>query len=294
MPSLSFDPFAHIYDATRGYPEEIAQQVAQAIDTAASATSKTAFLEVGIGTGRIAFPLASLGRLYTGVDISEKMVEQLEEKLRVAGWQERQQPWGTLADEDTTFAPIVRRFEEAGKQATMRLVMADMTTLPFAGASFDVVIAVHVFHLVDGWQEAVQEVRRVLRPGGVLLQCHDEKARSSDVQKIGEEWRRIVRELGGKGDRPGATSQRDVIELLRTWGLQTETETALTWEETVTPRLVLEDIIQRRFSHVWVVPEHIFTVAVQRLEQWANDYYGEGMDTVRKVERRFMISRTRM
>jgi len=293
MPSLSFDPFASIYDATRGYPDDIAQQVARAIDSAASATSKTTYLEVGIGTGRIAFPLASLGRTYTGVDISEKMVAQLEEKLRNTAWRETSQPWGALQDEDVAFAPIVRRFEEAAKQATMRLVMADITKLPFANASFDVVIAVHVFHLVDGWQEAVQEVRRVLRSGGVLLHCHDEWS-ISDVQKIGEEWRRIVRELGGKASRPGASSERDVTALLQTWGLQTETECVLTWEQATTPRLVLEDIIHRRYSHVWVVPENIFAVAIQRLEQWVNDYYGEGIDTVRKIEQRFMISRTRM
>src|SRR6266571_3027374 len=60
MPSLSFDPVAHIYDATRGYPVEVAQSIAQAIETTAAATPATSFLEVGIGTGRIAFPLAAL------------------------------------------------------------------------------------------------------------------------------------------------------------------------------------------------------------------------------------------
>ncbi len=29
----------------------------------------------------------------------------------------------------------------------------------------------HVFHLVSDWQEALQEVMRVLRPGGVLVRC---------------------------------------------------------------------------------------------------------------------------
>ena len=92
MPSLSFDPVAHIYDATRGYPFEVAQRIAQAIETTTSATPATTFLEVGIGTGRIAFPLASLGHTYSGVDISGKMVEQLETKLAEDGWQEYQQP----------------------------------------------------------------------------------------------------------------------------------------------------------------------------------------------------------
>jgi ubiquinone/menaquinone biosynthesis C-methylase UbiE len=60
MTSLSFDPVAQVYDATRGYPE----QVARRIDQAAKGNVQTRFLEVGIGTGRIALPLAERGRLY--------------------------------------------------------------------------------------------------------------------------------------------------------------------------------------------------------------------------------------
>src|SRR5258708_27111957 len=153
MPSLSFDPVAHIYDATRGYPAEVAQSIAQAIETTTGATPATTFLEVGIGTGRIAIPLASLGHTYSGVDISEKMVEQLETKLGEHGWQEYQQPWGSMPDEDSAKSPVVRRFSDAQQQALMRLVIADMTALPFRGGSFDVVVAVHGFPRGGGGEQ---------------------------------------------------------------------------------------------------------------------------------------------
>ena len=165
MPSLSFDPFADIYDATRGYPEDIALRIAQALIQIAQGTTATRFLEVGIGTGRIALPLATLGHNYTGVDISEKMIEQLEIKLRRNGWLEEPLPWGSLPDKDQTHEHMLHRFTLNAPQATMRLALSDMTNLPFLAGSFDVVIAVHVFHLVEGWQKAVQEVLRVLRPG---------------------------------------------------------------------------------------------------------------------------------
>src|SRR5215469_8679113 len=119
MPSLSFDPVAHIYDATRGYPVEVAQRIAQAIETVAGATPATTFLEVGIGTGRIAFPLASLSHIYSGVDISGKMIEQLEVKLAEDGWQEYQQPWGSMPDENDENSPIVRRFSKVPQRALM-------------------------------------------------------------------------------------------------------------------------------------------------------------------------------
>jgi hypothetical protein len=42
MSSLSFDRVAHLYDATRGYPEVVAQQIVQAIDHAAFIDNLTA------------------------------------------------------------------------------------------------------------------------------------------------------------------------------------------------------------------------------------------------------------
>jgi ubiquinone/menaquinone biosynthesis C-methylase UbiE len=293
MASLSFDPFAHIYDATRGYPEDIAYQIAEAIDNEAEATAHTRYLEVGVGTGRIALPLASLGRSYTGVDISEKMLAQLESKLLSTGWQEQTEAWGALPDEDKDFSPPVMRFLSEKRQSRLRLVIADMTALPFTNAAFDAVVAVHVFHLVEGWQQAVREVQRVLHPGGVLLHCWDEQGKS-DVQRLREEWTTILHELGGDDRRPGAPSQHAVTTLLHEWGLQTEQKCVLTWLQPVTPRLVLETILQRQWSSTWLIPDAIFTVAAHRLQEWAYDYYGEGIDTVRGQERSFIISKTRM
>src|SRR5258708_13499776 len=204
MPSLSFDPVAHVYDATRGYPTGVAQQIAQSIADTVKATPHTKFLEVGIGTGRIAFPLASRGHMYTGVDISERMVEQLEAKLADHGWQERVQPWGSLPDENTSAAPLVRRFMQGEQRASMRLVMADMTALPFYAASFDVAIAVHVFHLLDSWQKALTEVLREMRPGGLFLHCSD----GHGIPKkriLGQTWEGIVRDLGGAVRHPAAS-----------------------------------------------------------------------------------------
>src|SRR5712691_12007674 len=120
MPSLSFDRVAHAYDATRGYPPGVDQQIAMAIVDTVNAKPETTFMEVGVGTGRIAFPLASLGHIYTGVDISEKMVEQLEAKLVGHGRQEDEQAWGAMPDENSAEACVVRRFTSSEKQASMR------------------------------------------------------------------------------------------------------------------------------------------------------------------------------
>lgn len=293
MSSLSFDPLAHIYDATRGYPESVARQIALGIEKTAHATPQTKFLEVGVGTGRIAFPLASRGHSYTGVDISEKMVEMLETKLRGEDWQEEDRLWGALPDEDQSRSILVRRFEQQGKRASMRLVIADMTHLPFHDASFDVIVAVHVFHLVDGWQQAVEEVLRVVRPGGLFLHCWDEHM-VSDVRKVEAEWPRILQGAGGTMSRPGTTSRFMVSDFLRSKGLHSEEIAVVKWAETVTPR----EAVERFTKHIWSgtlhIPDAIFALASQRLQTWANNYYGNALDKPYQQERRFMISKVRV
>lgn len=47
-------------------------------------------------------------------------------------------------------------------------IAGDVQALPFADASFDVVLAMHMLYHVPDLPDAARELRRVLRPGGVL------------------------------------------------------------------------------------------------------------------------------
>lgn len=134
--SVAFDRAAGYYDATRGFPPGEEAAAAALFVAAGNLTAQSHALEVGIGTGRIALPLAlCVGRL-TGVDLSRPMLDRLRAKRRTE--------------------PV-------------SVVRGDITRLPVASCAFDAVIAVHIFHLVPGWQRALQEVARALRPGGRLL-----------------------------------------------------------------------------------------------------------------------------
>jgi ubiquinone/menaquinone biosynthesis C-methylase UbiE len=79
--TISFDRVSDIYDATRGLPPDVSEQVTNSILNLVSATPDTAFFESGIGTGRIALPIVQRGYSYTGIDISEKMLDELRRKL---------------------------------------------------------------------------------------------------------------------------------------------------------------------------------------------------------------------
>jgi len=271
QPSLSFDRAAPLYDATRGYPPDVAERIGAAIIDAAAPSVDARFLEVGVGTGRIALPIASRGYDYTGVDISEGMVARLREKA------------AALQKEGAAAAPL-----------RLHVVMADMTALPFPDASFDVVVAVHVFHLVSAWKQAVDEVLRVLRPGGLFLHCWDRHLAPTPVNgSMQERWEEIVRELG-RGVIPlGAADRSVVTEYLRERGLAVETLPTVTWTTNESPRDTFDYIAQRIWSRTWLVSDEVFATSIQRLESWAIAHYGADYTTPQSKTQQFIISRTR-
>lgn len=57
-------------------------------------------------------------------------------------------------------------YTSADLDATQAMVAADITDLPFADGTFDVVLCSHVLEHVPGEQAALRELRRVLAPGG--------------------------------------------------------------------------------------------------------------------------------
>ena len=77
--STSFDPVAEFYDQTSAhmFSEEV---LTPAVDLLAELAGSGPALELAIGTGRVALPLAARGVPVSGIDASRKMVERLREK----------------------------------------------------------------------------------------------------------------------------------------------------------------------------------------------------------------------
>jgi len=97
-----------------------------------------AILDVGCGDGLLALELARRGADVVGVDASEDMI-----------------------------AAARKRATDRG--ADVRFDIARAEALPFETASFDVVIAVTVLCFVEDATTAVDEMVRVLKPGGRLI-----------------------------------------------------------------------------------------------------------------------------
>ncbi len=265
--SLGFDRAAPRYDATRGYAPEVAEQIGASIIKAAAAPPDARFLEVGVGTGRIAMPIARQGYDYTGVDISALMLDRLRAKA------------AELQQSASGAAPL-----------RLQLVTADMTAPSFPAGAFDVVVAVHVFHLMRAWKQAIDEALRVLRPGGVFLHCWDE--RLSGGEPLQERWVQMVRELGGEVGILGAERRSAVTDYLREQGFSVEVLRTVVWETQESPREAFEYIAQRVWSRTWLVPDDIFAASIQRLESWATNRYGATYTTPRPHSYQFVISRT--
>ncbi|MDQ2997067.1 MAG: class I SAM-dependent methyltransferase [Chloroflexota bacterium] len=254
MPPVSFDRAAEYYDTTRGYAEGSAERIRDAIVAYTAAGSNTRFLELGVGTGRIALPFIRAGYDYTGVDISPAMMERLTGKLS----------------------------GDSGKAAyRFQLREADITALPFEVAHFDVIIAVHVLHLVAEWQHTIQEARRVLRPGGWLLCGSDETVgednASADASlpsplRVRLKWWELRRELG-LGRRVGRSNLRSrdaqLIEYVRGLGATVDTVVLAKYElPAISARAMADRIKARVFSADWDTAEVAHADLARRLDDW--------------------------
>jgi SAM-dependent methyltransferase len=72
----------------------------------------------------------------------------------------------TVTDIDDAMVSSARR--RLARYRNVIVEQADVTALPFGDASFDAVTSHLMLHHVIAWREALTEVARVLRPGGVL------------------------------------------------------------------------------------------------------------------------------
>lgn len=236
MESLSFDSIVDLYDETRVFDSDC---FAGALDWLVDRFPPQRFSNVlypGIGTGRVAIPLAEKGYRITGVDISERMLSLLERKLG-----QTKQP-----------LPI-------------SLQKADITELPFGTATFDMVMAVHLFYFISNWQKAIGEMMRVLRSDSPLVLMHT--GTGAEVPLLNERYRELCSGQGYVIKDVGVRSNREVVEYLEKCGYHAEWIRDR-WQWTSYLRLdkALDYIRHRAYSFTITVPDDVHTKVIDRLE----------------------------
>ncbi len=86
--------------------------------------------------------------------------------------------------ESTFPAEAVRYAAATFGQPNIQFLQAPCESLPFADGAFDLVVAFEVIEHVEKWQVLLQEVRRVLRPSGVLLVSTPNKAYYAETRAV--------------------------------------------------------------------------------------------------------------
>lgn len=240
--SISFDRAADYYDGTRGLPEEIVRKQADALVAEIERAGAPLVLEVGIGTGRIARPLAARGVRVSGIDISTRMMARLRAQI------------------EPSFAPV-------------DLLLGDATRLPLRTASVRAVLVVHVLHLVSSWQDSVDEIARVLERGGILLRAREEYPDPNPWRETYAKWIELERARGFQ--RRPRPSDEKIAERLRALGASLRTEVYAQDEDHWTPAENIESTRKRIDSWTWQFPDDLFAELLAEFEPWVKERFGD-------------------
>jgi ubiquinone/menaquinone biosynthesis C-methylase UbiE len=143
---------ARWYAKQRGTPSQIAVFRQQAVKLTDATPNGAGVLEVAPGPGYLAIEMARLARLrVTGLDISRTMVEIARENAAAAG-------------------------------VSVDFHHGDATEMPFAEGSFDLIVCQAAFKNLKRPVSALNEIHRVLRPGGrAVIQDLRKEASAADI-----------------------------------------------------------------------------------------------------------------
>ena len=214
------DSIAAWHDSTRDIPADLLGDCYTRIGALTGMDSTWKVLDVNCGTSRLSTPLMDSGYEVTGIDSSSAMLEQANSQLQT-GWR------GSF-------------------------VHGDATRIQFPENSFDVVIISRLFLNIGNAAQVTKELKRILRPGGIVIVVHGKNAFDSTPRR---DFRELCDERGylpqrHKGDRYVISS---VFATLNMTHLQLDVSD-LKWTKTMMHRESIEHLRLRVHAEFWLVP----------------------------------------
>jgi ubiquinone/menaquinone biosynthesis C-methylase UbiE len=244
MHSLSFDPLVALYDETRTVDARCFYAALNALAERFPPQQCQRLFEPGIGNGRIAIPLAELGYTVTGADIASTMLR--------------------AGKESAAALPIVWH-------------QADVTRLPYANATFDLAVATHLFYFICDWQQAADELLRVVRPGGPIILMHT--GSGAEIPALNARYKALCAEYAHPIPAIGVESTRDVVTYYKTLDCQIEWwRDRWTWTAHIRVDQALEHIRARAYSFTTFAPDAVHHRVVKQLAAELEQHYGELQD----------------
>jgi len=244
MKSLSFDDLVRLYDETRTFDGPNFDAALDYLTETFPPRSFNKVFEPGIGTGRIAVPLAARGYQVTGVDISGEMLKRLQEQL-----------------------------ERSNESLDITYQIADVTNLPFPAETFDMAIAVHLFYFIQDWRKAADEILRVVRRDGPVVLLHT--GTGTEIPLLNERYKELCGEQGFAIRETGVKSTGEVVDYFIKSGFRAETvRDRWKWISSIRLDKAIGYIRRRAYSFTTAVPDDVHTMAIEKLESEMFDRFG--------------------
>jgi len=235
MKSLSFDNMVKFYDETRIFDEECFESALDYMVERFPPRAFSSVFEPGIGTGRIAIPLAKRGYRITGVDISEEMLAFLKKRLISSG-----KSW--------------RLFYQRG----------DVTRLPFPDETFDMAIATHLFYFIRDWRRAADEILRVVRKGKPIVLMHT--GTGTEIPFLNDRYKELCAQYGYPIEAIGVKSTGEVVDYFENLGYHAErVSDRWRWVSNIKLDMALGYISSRAYSFTTLAPDNLHSTVVEKL-----------------------------
>ncbi|MCX6376502.1 MAG: class I SAM-dependent methyltransferase [Armatimonadetes bacterium] len=234
MQSQSFDGLVEIYDETRSFDKDCFDSALQYLGERFPPHMYPNVFEPGIGTGRIAIPLAERGYRVTGVDVSPEMLDLLAHRLRESG------------------------------QAHVSHQLGDATALPFAGGLFDLAIAVHLFYFIPDWRKAADEMLRVVKVGNPLILMHT--GMGMEVPALNSRYKELCAAHGYEIKPVGVAGTGEVLAYLESLGCRVEQiRDRWTWVSSISLDKAIGYLESRAYSFTAETPDAINVAAIETM-----------------------------
>jgi SAM-dependent methyltransferase len=235
---VDFSRNARVYDDRHG--ALLDSSLAERLIAAAEGDAGARILDVAAGTGRVSIALAALGHRVVATDRAAAMLGRLREK--------------SATHADGAIAPTI----------------ADASALPFADASFAIVVVARLMYLLTAWRTAVAEIARVTRDGGHLLHEWGNGEADEPWVQVRDQARALFEAAGVANPfHPGARSEEDVDREVRAHGFTVAATIRADSGAQTTIGRFLDQIEAGELSYTWSVPEDVQRTCLPRLRQWA-------------------------
>jgi ubiquinone/menaquinone biosynthesis C-methylase UbiE len=247
--SLSFDGLVDLYERTRTFDQQCFDAALDFLVDRFPPQQHATVFEPGVGTGRIALPIAERGYRITGLDISDEMLSSL--RLRIA---------------ETNCSRI-------------SCVLADVAHIPFATGSFDLSIVVHLFYFVAEWQRAVNELFRVLTDTGTLVLMHT--GTGAEIPSLNDQYKQRCAQHGYSVETPGVKSTQEVVAYASDRGYQVEqVRDRWTWTTSLQLNTALRYIQARAYSFTAIAPDDVHATVLDELRASVLEEHGSLTTTI--------------